>query len=74
VTGIIKEVILQATRGNRRYSKPGDMLMVTWLQMLRAITPGRNRHGIVIGGNGWSIREIMMMYLDLMAEKKRRGN
>jgi hypothetical protein len=50
------------------------MLMVTWLQMLRAIAPGRNRHGIAIGGKGWSIRGIMMMHLDLIAEKKRRGN
>lgn len=70
--GIIKEGMLQATRSGRRYSRSGEMPFVTWLQMLHAIAPGRVRHGIAIGGKGWSIRGIMMMHLEIVSEKKRR--
>jgi hypothetical protein len=41
------------------------MPFVTWLQILKAVSPRSHRHGISIGGKGWSIRGIIMMHLRL---------
>ena len=60
---------MKKTMPNRRYQTPGEMPLVTWLQMLKAVDVGQRRHGISLIGKGWSIRGIMMLHLDLVRTK-----
>lgn len=60
---------MKHTKGSSRYKTPGEMPMVVWLQMLKAIDVKQQRHGISLIGKGWSIRGIMMMHLDLVRTK-----